>query len=96
MAQARWVHGWSGQDRVRAPEGTAYEPWARMPRLSAELAGTAVFAALAALGTGATAPPLTAAVAEVSCADDELRVRWADGPETVVSFEPLRVTAALP
>ncbi|MBW8795471.1 MAG: DUF2264 domain-containing protein [Streptomyces sp.] len=90
------LHGWSTQDRVRAPEGTAYEPWVRLPRLSAKLHGTAVFAALAALGAGPEAPPLADAVAEVDWSDGELRVRWAGGLRTVVSFEPLRVEAALP
>ena len=88
------LYGWSGHDRVRAPEGTAYEPWVRMPRLSADVQGTAVFAALASLGGDAEAPPLADAVAEVVCTDGELRVRWAEGPQTVVSFEPLRVTTA--
>jgi hypothetical protein len=87
------VHGWDEADQVRAPEGTAYEPWVRMPRLSAEVQGTAVLVALAALGAdaGTGTPPLAAAVAEVTRADSELRVRWADGPQTVVTFEPLRV-----
>ncbi|MEU9343427.1 DUF2264 domain-containing protein [Streptomyces sp. NPDC048278] len=86
------LYGWSGRDQVRAPEGTAYEPWVQVPRLSADVRGTAVFAALAALGGDAEAPPLADAVAEVVCADHELRVRWAEGPQTVVSFEPFRVT----
>jgi hypothetical protein len=87
------VHGWDEADQVRAPEGTAYEPWVRMPRLSADVQGTAVLVALAALGADADTgtPPLAAAVAEVTWADGELRVRWADGPQTVVTFEPLRV-----
>ncbi|MEU8693499.1 DUF2264 domain-containing protein [Streptomyces sp. NPDC048665] len=89
------VHGWAGADQVRAPEGTAYEPWVRMPRLSAEVQGTAVLVALAALGADAgddaEVPPLAAAVAEVRWLDGELRVRWADGPQTVVTFDPLRV-----
>jgi hypothetical protein len=80
---------------VRAPEGTAYEPWVRMPRLSAEVQGMAVLVALAALGADAgddaEAPPLAAALAEVTWLDGELRVRWADGPQTVVTFDPLRV-----
>ncbi|OIJ95535.1 hypothetical protein BIV25_20590 [Streptomyces sp. MUSC 14] len=87
------VHGWDEADQVRAPEGTAYEPWVRMPRLSAKVQGTAVLVALAALGAEADTgtPPLAAAVAEVTWADGELCVRWADGPQTTVTFEPLCV-----
>jgi hypothetical protein len=65
-----------------------------MPRLSADVQGTAVFVALATLGSAADAPPAAGAVADVVLADGELRVRWADGPQTVVTFGPLRVTAA--
>lgn len=87
------LHGWGEPDQVRAPEGTAYESWVRMPRLSADVQGTAVFVALATLGADADAPPPADAVAEAVWADGELRVRWADGPQTVVTFDPLRVTA---
>ncbi|MGO4429812.1 hypothetical protein AB4Z54_66475, partial [Streptomyces sp. MCAF7] len=54
----------------------------------------AVFVALASLGADADAdaPTLTAAVTEVTWVTGELRVCWADGPQTVVAFEPLRVT----
>ncbi|MFJ8825840.1 DUF2264 domain-containing protein [Streptomyces sp. NPDC102467] len=85
------VHGWDdGGDRVRAPEGTAYEPWVRMPRLSAGVEGTVVLVALASLG-GESGEPLAEAVSEVTVIGGELTVRWADGFETVVGFEPLRV-----
>ncbi|MGW0083063.1 DUF2264 domain-containing protein [Streptomyces sp. NPDC003393] len=86
--------GWDGWDQVRAPGGTAYEPWVRVPRLSADVRGTAVFVALAGLGAEADAAKPTGAVREVTRVDGELRVRWADGPQTVVTFEPLRVTTA--
>ncbi|WP_159671592.1 DUF2264 domain-containing protein [Streptomyces mexicanus] len=86
------LYGWGGTERVRAPEGTAYEPWVRVPRLAADVRGTAVFAALAALGADAGAPPPAEAVAEVALDGEALRVRWADGPQTVVAFAPVRVT----
>ncbi|MGO4757602.1 DUF2264 domain-containing protein, partial [Streptomyces sp. 2MCAF27] len=70
------LRGWGEAEQVRAPEGTAYEPWVRMPRLSAEVQGTAVFVALASLGADADAdaPTLTAAVTEVTWVTGELRV----------------------
>lgn len=86
------LHGWGEAEQWRAPEGTAYEPWVRMPRLSAGVQGTAVFVAPASLGADADAPTLTAAVTEVTWVNGELRVCWADGPQTVVAFEPLRLT----
>ncbi|MER5950116.1 DUF2264 domain-containing protein [Streptomyces sp. NPDC001904] len=80
------LHGWGPADRVRAPEGTAYEPWVRVPRLSAPVEGTAVFAALALLGAADTPADLDGVVAGAGVTDGELAVRWADGFETVVTF----------
>ncbi|MEV7389205.1 DUF2264 domain-containing protein [Streptomyces sp. NPDC091215] len=88
--------GWAEADEVSAPEGTAYESPVRMPRLSAEVQGTAVFVALAALGGDTDTSPLTGVVTEVTCAGRELRVCWADGLQTTVVFEPLRVTTGRP
>lgn len=87
------LHGWREQDEVRAPQGTAYTPWAWMPRLSAEVEGTALYAALSTLTaqTGSTA--LADAVTEVVGGADSIEVRWADdGSVTRVTFEPLAVT----
>ncbi|MEV3855895.1 DUF2264 domain-containing protein [Streptomyces sp. NPDC050095] len=85
------LYGWDeGLDSVRAPEGTAYESWVRVPRLSAGVGGTGVFVALASLG-GEPDAPLVEAVREVSVTDGELTVRWADGFESLVGFGPLRV-----
>ncbi|MEV1024297.1 DUF2264 domain-containing protein [Streptomyces sp. NPDC050264] len=84
------LYGWGDLDSARAPEGTAYEPWVRMPRLSAEAEGAGVFVALASLG-GEPEVPLAEAVTEVVVTEGELKVRWADGFETVVGLEPLRV-----
>ncbi|WP_434588203.1 DUF2264 domain-containing protein [Streptomyces sp. A5-4] len=86
------LHGWTGQDRPRAPRGTAFTPWADLPRLTAAAEGTAVYAALATL-TGEPRPEaLAAAVTAVSVAGDRVEVRWADdGSVTRIAFEPLTV-----
>ncbi|MFF1359101.1 DUF2264 domain-containing protein [Streptomyces sp. NPDC058297] len=87
------LHGWGERDEVRAPQGTAYEPWVQVPRLSGEAEGTAVFVALASLSADRSSTPLVEAVSEVAFIDGELRVRWADDElQTVVAFEPLRVS----
>ncbi|MYW69961.1 DUF2264 domain-containing protein [Streptomyces sp. SID8379] len=86
------LHGWAERDEVRAPQGTAYEAWVRVPRLSADVEGTAVFVALASLGATEPEVPLVDAVTEVVATEGELKVTWADGFESVVVFgEPLRV-----
>jgi len=90
------LHGWTGQDEVRAPMGTAFVAWARVPRLTAEAFGTMVYAALATL-TAEQEPALepgslAAAVTEVTVGTDNLEVRWADnGSVTRIAFEPLTV-----
>lgn len=89
------LHGWTGhsaEDGVRAPQGTAYTPWARVPRLTAPAAGgTAVYACLALLTGEEEAEPLAEA-AGVEAADAHgVTVRWADGTVTRVRFEPLSV-----
>ncbi|GGV40990.1 DUF2264 domain-containing protein [Streptomyces spectabilis] len=80
------LYGWDGPDEVRAPAGTAYEPWVRLPRLSAAAGGTGVFVALASLS--AEPLPLASAVREVVLSGGEVLVRWADGSRTTVGFEP--------
>jgi len=90
------LHGWGGAERVRAPEGTAYEPWVRVPRLSAGVEGTAVFVALAALGGDADGAPAAEAVAGVTVDGPVVRVHWTRGPVTVVTFDPVRVTQERP
>lgn len=79
------LHGWTGQDEVRAPQGTAFTAWAHLPRLTAKAHGTALFAALAAL-TEETAAEVTAATS------DSIEVRWADGTLAWIAFDPLTVT----
>lgn len=86
------LHGWTGQDEQRAPQGTAFTRWARMPRLTAETEGTAVYAALATL-TGEPHPTSSAdAATVVSATADTVEVRWADdGSVTRIAFDPLTV-----
>ncbi|PSM42750.1 hypothetical protein C6Y14_14775 [Streptomyces dioscori] len=88
------LHGWSSEpETVRAPQGTAYVPWAQLPRLAGETDGTSVHVSLAAL-TGEPGPgPLAEAVTHVVADAAGVEVVWADdGTRTRVSFEPVRVT----
>ncbi|MFD3477141.1 DUF2264 domain-containing protein [Streptomyces sp. NPDC058695] len=91
-SQLHGLYGWGERDEVRAPQGTAYERWVRVPRLSGEAEGTAVFVALASLSADEPSAPLTDVVTDVRFSEEELRVLWADGPQTTVAFEPVRVT----
>ncbi len=86
----RSLYGWTGQDELRAPQGTAFTRWAVVPRLTAGTTGTAVYAALATL----TAEPLALddVVDEVTGGPDSLEVRWADDALVRVEFDPLSVT----
>lgn len=86
------LHGWQTQDELRAPQGTAFTRWAVVPRLTANVEGTAVFAALATLTAEPGATPLSGAVSEVRVDGDTVEVRWADdGSATRIAFEPLTV-----
>jgi hypothetical protein len=88
------LHGWRPEpETVRAPQGTAYAPWAELPRLSGAAGGTTLHVCLAAL-TGEPGPgALAEAVTEVVAGDSGVEVGWAgDGGRTRVAFEPLRVT----
>ncbi|WP_369176089.1 DUF2264 domain-containing protein [Streptomyces mutabilis] len=88
------LHGWSPEpETVRAPQGTAFTPWAELPRLTGDAGGGSLHVCLAAL-TGEPGPgPLGDAVTEVVPGDREVEVVWADGGgRTRVSFEPVRVT----
>ncbi|MEV0848260.1 DUF2264 domain-containing protein [Streptomyces sp. NPDC049954] len=80
--------GWSAHDTARAPQGTAMTRWAQVPRLTAPASGTALFASLARLGEQAPDRELPQAHAE---GDRTVRVRWADGAETAISFGPCGV-----
>ncbi|MGW1776947.1 DUF2264 domain-containing protein [Streptomyces sp. NPDC002104] len=89
------VHGWEARDEARAPAGTAFTRWARMPRLTAGAGGTRLYAALAAL-TGEPDPaPAAEAVTVVTVVTADrgsIAVRWTqDGSLTRIAFGPLRV-----
>ncbi|MFI1284276.1 hypothetical protein ACH4U5_26605 [Streptomyces sp. NPDC020858] len=89
------LHGWTGGDEVRAPAGTAFTAWARMPRLSAEVhdeEGPRLYACLAVLGAAADTVPLAETVTEVTAGADSVGVRWAaDGSLTRITFGPVAV-----
>ncbi|MEU6486918.1 DUF2264 domain-containing protein [Streptomyces sp. NPDC046887] len=97
-SQLHGLSGWAGPDEVRAPAGTAFTPWAVLPRLTAgpvEAGGAPrVLVALASL-TGIEAPAQLAGAAEVLHADAEgVSVRWAPegvGAVTRIAFDPLAV-----
>ncbi|WP_181773688.1 DUF2264 domain-containing protein [Amycolatopsis pittospori] len=80
----RALHGWTGQDELRAPQGTAFTRWAVVPRLTGETPG--IHAALTSLSL----EPLEDV--EVTVEADVLVVRWADGAVSRVGFEPLEVS----
>ncbi len=86
------LHGWDSRDTVRAPQGTAYTPWAEVPRLSGPAKGTTVLVALASLTADPDAAPLGTVVSEVGVEGDTVTVSWADdGSTTRIRFEPLTV-----
>ncbi|WP_449485747.1 DUF2264 domain-containing protein [Streptomyces avidinii] len=86
------LHGWGAQDEPRAPAGTAFTGWARVPRLTARAEGAVLYAALAVLtGDPDPAPPATA-VTGVTVDGGSIEVRWADdGSHTRITFGTLRV-----
>ncbi|WAL98627.1 DUF2264 domain-containing protein [Streptomyces sp. Je 1-369] len=89
------LHGWTHQDEIRAPQGTAYTRAARIPRLSSEISGTTLHACLAVLSAEPVPEPdptPLAEAAEVVAADDtRIEVRWSDGTGTRIGFAPLTV-----
>ncbi|MFG3137058.1 DUF2264 domain-containing protein [Streptomyces sp. NPDC048211] len=87
------LHGWESRDEVRAPQGTAYTPWAVLPRLGAEAEGTVVLAALASLSGEPGAEALDAVASGVNVDGDTVEVCWAeDSATTRVAFGPVTVT----
>ncbi|WP_151480461.1 DUF2264 domain-containing protein [Streptomyces albicerus] len=87
-SQLLGLYGWQTQRTVRAPQGTAYGPWALLPELTGTVGADAaqtVFVALAALtGEPGAAPLAEQATVEVSGL--AVRVCWADGVRTVICF----------
>ncbi|MEU8700060.1 DUF2264 domain-containing protein [Streptomyces sp. NPDC048680] len=87
------LHGWESRDEVRAPQGTAYTPWAVLPRLGADAEGTVVLVALASLTAEPGAAPLDAVVSGVNVDGDTVEVCWAeDAATTRVGFGPATVS----
>ncbi|MCX4843751.1 DUF2264 domain-containing protein [Streptomyces sp. NBC_00893] len=87
------LHGWESRDEVRAPQGTAYTPWAVVPRLSASATGSVVLVALASLTAEPGTAPLDSVVDAVTVDGDVVEVHWAqDGTTTRIGFEPVAVT----
>ncbi|MPY56429.1 DUF2264 domain-containing protein [Streptomyces spongiae] len=87
-SQLLGLYGWETQRAVRAPQGTAYGPWALVPELTGTVGadpGRTVFVALASLTGEPGAAPLAG---QATAAVDGLAVvvRWADGARTVVDF----------
>ncbi|MFE5111914.1 DUF2264 domain-containing protein [Streptomyces sp. NPDC056663] len=86
------LHGWETSDEVRAPQGTAYNRWAVVPRLGADAEGTVLLVSLASLTAEPDATALAAAVSAVNVDGDTVEVGWAeDGATTRIDFEPLKV-----
>lgn len=87
------LHGWESRDEVRAPQGTAYTPWAVLPRLGADAEGTVVLVALASLTAEPGAAALDTVVSGVNVDGDTVEVCWAeDAATTRVAFGPVTVT----
>ncbi|MEU2719521.1 DUF2264 domain-containing protein [Streptomyces smyrnaeus] len=81
------LHGLTPVDPLRAPQGTAYARWVRVPAAEGELSGTGVCVAAAVLG-GAGAPPRVT-VAEGAT---EVDVEWGEGGGRArICFDPLTV-----
>ncbi|MEU5753897.1 DUF2264 domain-containing protein [Streptomyces sp. NPDC047829] len=88
------LYGWHpGSGTVRAPQGTAYAPWAELPRLSGDAGGTSLHVCVAVLSGEPGPVPAGEAVTEVTVDGAAVEVLWADGGgRTRVSFGPARVT----
>ncbi|MEU0075663.1 DUF2264 domain-containing protein [Streptomyces sp. NPDC006332] len=85
-------YGWSGPaEPARAPQGTAFTRWARVPRLVGRAGGTTVHVCVALLTGGTTADDPARAVTSVTVDGAEVEVGWV-GARTRISFEPLRVS----
>ncbi|CAM5260155.1 DUF2264 domain-containing protein [Streptomyces griseomycini] len=88
------LHGWDDPvpELLRAPQGTAWTRWARVPRLTGRCAGTSVHVSLASLTADTDAVPLRAAVGEVRVREGTVEVAWVGtGARTRIAFEPVEV-----
>ncbi|MDL5205688.1 DUF2264 domain-containing protein [Streptomyces sp. ALI-76-A] len=88
------LHGWSGSaEPARAPQGTAYTRWARVPRLVGRAGGTTVHVGLATLTGEAVTDGPGEAVTSVAVEGAEVEVVWAGGgARTRIAFDPVRVS----
>ncbi|MTE17720.1 DUF2264 domain-containing protein [Streptomyces sp. TRM43335] len=87
------LHGWDpAPETVRAPQGTAWTRWARVPRLTGAADGASPYACLAVLTAGPNPVPLAEAVTETTADAGGVEVVWAGGARTRVAFDPVRVT----
>ncbi|WNF30681.1 DUF2264 domain-containing protein [Streptomyces sp. C11-1] len=79
-SQLLGLHGWDTAEAedVRAPQGTAFTRWAAVPRLAADVTGTAVLVALASLTAEPDAAPLDGVVDRVEVTGDTVTVHWAE------------------
>lgn len=86
------LHGWDdASESLRAPQGTAYARWARIPRLTGPAGGTTVHVSLATLT--AEPVPLEEAVTELFVDHGRVQVVWAlDGARSVIGFGPVTVS----
>ncbi|MFF4259174.1 DUF2264 domain-containing protein [Streptomyces sp. NPDC001663] len=87
-SQLLGLHGWQTHRAVRAPQGTAFGPWALVPELAGTVGESATgtaFAALASL-TGEPDPAPLSGQATAEANGLAITVRWADGARTVVDF----------
>ncbi|WP_081239626.1 DUF2264 domain-containing protein [Streptomyces viridosporus] len=88
------LHGWDdpSPETVRAPRGTAWTRWARVPRLTGRCGGTSVHVSLASLTADTDDAPWSAVVGEVRVREGTVEVVWAGtGARTRISFEPVEV-----
>ncbi|MEV2230126.1 DUF2264 domain-containing protein [Streptomyces phaeochromogenes] len=82
------LYGWDDQCVVRAPQGTAYGPWALVPELTGVVGAgeeRTVFVALASLTGEVGAAPIAGQVG-VEVSGLVVAVRWGDGVRTVVDL----------
>jgi hypothetical protein len=80
------LHGWDSADEIRAPQGTAFVPWALIPRLT----GTSpLCASVAILG----AEPDSVPGSVVAIRPSGLTVCWDDATLTSVDFGPVSVSS---
>jgi hypothetical protein len=91
-AQLIPLHGLTAAEPLRAPHGTAYARWVRVPALEGEVSGGArVYAAAAVLG-GDGDEGSTPRVSVAGDASEVLEVAWGDlGCRVRVAFDPLGV-----